>query len=125
MFSSFIHLGWCGAIGAMFAYFLVLVTSRKIIFKAWLMGTTPYFVIYLLTTLFQTPGTVPLPLGTVLSNYFTATMFTVVMGYSFKFLDQAIMEHRSPFELLAQPAAKRTEEDKSQHRADNDKKDDK
>lgn len=119
IFSVFISIGWHGAIGSMFAYFLVWVTSRKILFKAWMLGTTPFFVIYLLTGLFLTPGTVPVPLNTVLSNYITSSIFSVVMGYSFKVLDQAIMQHRSPLELLAQPAAKRTDEDKCQHRPDN------
>lgn len=123
IFSAFIHIGWCGALGSIFAYFLVWATSRKLLFKAWMLGTTPYFIIYLLTSLFQTPGTVPLPFKTALSNYITSTIFSVVMGYSFKVLDEATMQHRSPLELLAQPAAKRTDEDKSQHRPDNDERD--
>ncbi|HWR44677.1 hypothetical protein [Sporomusa sp.] len=123
MFAVFIHIGFCGAVGSMFAYFLVWVTSRKILFKGWMLGTTPYFVIYLLTALFQTPGTVPAPFSTALSNYITSSIFGVVMGYSFKVLDQAIMQHRSPLKLLAHPAAKRTDEDKSQHRPDNDARD--
>ncbi|WP_371377871.1 hypothetical protein [Sporomusa aerivorans] len=120
LFSVFIHIGWCGAVGSLFAYFLVLVTSRKLIFKAWMLGTTPYFVIYLLTALFQTPGTIPAPLNTALSNYITSSIFSIVMGYSFKVLDQATVQQRSPLELLAQPAAKRTGEDESQYRPDND-----
>jgi hypothetical protein len=123
IFSVFIHIGWSGAVGSVFAYFLVWVTSRKLLFKAWMLGTTPYFVIYLLTSLFQTPGTVPLPLSTALSNYITSSIFSVVMGYSFKVLDPAIMQHRSPLEFLAHPAAKCTDEDKRQHRPDNDERD--
>lgn len=123
LFSVFIHIGWCGAVGSLFAYFLVWVTSRKILFKGWVLGTTPYFVIYLLTSLFQTPGTVPVPLTTALSNYITSSIFGVVMGYSFKVLDQAIIQQHSPLELLAQPAAKRTDEDRRQHRPNNDERD--
>lgn len=85
-----------------------------------MLGTTPYFVIYLLTALFQTPGTIPAPLNTALSNYITSSIFSIVMGYSFKVLDQATVRRRSPLELLAQPAAKRTGEDESQYRPDND-----
>lgn len=88
LFSVFIHIGWCGAVGSLFAYFLVWVTSRNLLFKAWIIGTTPYFLIYLLTALFQTPGTIPLPLKTALSNYFTSTIFSLVMGYSYKTFDQ-------------------------------------
>jgi hypothetical protein len=119
IFAVFIQIGWSGAVGSVFAYFLVWVTNRKILFKAWMLGTVPFFVIYLLTALFQTPGTVPLPLNTVLSNYITSSIFGVVMGYSFKVLDQAIMQHRSSLELLAHPAAKPTDKDKKQHRPDN------
>jgi len=111
IFAVFVQIGWSGAVGSVFAYFLVWVTNRKILFKAWMLGTTPFFVIYLLTALFQTPGTVPLPLNTVLSNYITSSIFGIVMGYSFKILDQAIMQHRSSLELLARPAAKRTDKD--------------
>jgi fructose-specific phosphotransferase system IIC component len=96
IFSAFIQLGWCGAIGSMFAYFLVWVTNRYILFKAWMLGTTPYFVIYLLTSLFLTPGTVPTPFKTALSNYITSTIFALIMGYSFKVLDQATMQHHNP-----------------------------
>ena len=111
LFANFIHLGWCGAVGSVFAYFLVLVTSRHILFKGWMMGTTPYFVIYLLSTLFQTPGTAPLPFKTALSNYITSAIFSVVMAYSFKLLDEAVEQRRSPLELLARPAAKRTDDE--------------
>lgn len=121
IFAVFIQIAWCGAIGSVFAYFLVWVTNRKILFKAWMLGTVPYFVIYLLTSLFLTPGTVPTPFKTAISNYITSTVFALVMGYSFKVLDQAAMQQqRSPLELLAQPAAKYTPEDKSQHRSAND-----
>jgi len=120
LFSVFIHIGWCGAVGSVFAYFLVWVTSRMLLFKAWMLGTTPYFVVYLLTALFQTPGTVPLPLNTALSNYITSTIFSIVMGYSFKVLDSAVVQHGSPLELLAHPAAKHTDEDNNQHRSSND-----
>jgi hypothetical protein len=111
IFAVFVQIGWSGAVGSVFAYFLVWVTNRKILFKAWMVGTTPFFVIYLLTALFQTPGTVPLPLNTVLSNYITSSIFSIVMGYSFKILDQAVMQHHSSLELLAHPAAKRTDKD--------------
>ncbi|SFM01177.1 hypothetical protein [Pelosinus propionicus] len=119
LFSVFIQIGWSGAVGSIFAYFLVWVTNRKILFKAWMMGTTPFFVIYLLTALFQTPGTVPLPLNTVLSNYITSSIFGVVMGYSFKSLDKAILQDRSSLKLLARPAAKRIDKDEKQHHPDN------
>lgn len=123
LFANFIHIGWCGAIGSVFAYFLVLVSSRKLFFKAWMLGTTPYFVIYLLTSLFHTPGTVPTPFYTALSNYVTSTIFALVMGYSFKVLDPTTIRHRSSLERLAQPAAKRIDEDERQYRPGNDKSD--
>jgi hypothetical protein len=124
IFAVFIQIGWSGAVGSVFAYFLVWVTDRKILFKAWMLGTVPFFVIYLLTALFQTPGTVPLPLNTVLSNYITSSIFGIVMGYSFKVLDQAIMQQPSSLELLAYPAAKPTDNDKEQHCPENNEIDD-
>jgi hypothetical protein len=113
IFAVYIHIGWCGAVGSLFAYFLVWVTSRKILFKAWMLGTTPYFIIYLLTTLFQTPGTVPLPLNTALSNYITSSIFSVVMGYSFKVLSPEFAHHSNNLEILARPAAKHINQDKN------------
>ncbi|GBG56998.1 hypothetical protein SPFL3102_02262 [Sporomusaceae bacterium FL31] len=88
LFASFIHIGWCGAVGSVFAYFLAWTTNRRILFKAWMIGTTPYFVIYLLTSLFLTPGTVPTPFKTALSNYISSTIFSIIMGYSYKVLEQ-------------------------------------
>lgn len=93
LFSTFIYIGWCGAVGSIFAYFLVWVTNRKMLFKAWMLGTTPFFIIYLLTTLFQSPGTVPTPLSTALSNYIMSTIFSIVMGYSYKILSQEASRH--------------------------------
>lgn len=110
----FILLGWCGAIGVMFSYLIVPTTSRHILFKGWILGTTPYFVIYLLTTLFRVPGTFPVPFGTALSNYITVSIFSVVMAYSFKVLDLVVTQKRSPIELLAHPATKPIETDKRQ-----------
>lgn len=114
LFAEFIYIGWCGAIGSLFAYFLVWTTNRKILFKAWMLGTTPYFLIYLLTSLFQTPGTVPTPLNTALSNYITASISSLIMGYSFKVLDQAILLKHSPLKILAHPAAKHASEGPNQ-----------
>ena len=113
LFATFILLGWCGAIGSLFGFFVVWVTSRKILFKGWVLGTTPYFVIYLFTTLFQVPGTVPLPFGTALSNYITSTIFGITMAYSFKVLDKTVVD-RSPLELIAQPATKPNDKNESQ-----------
>lgn len=123
LLAHFILIGWCGAIGSLFAYFVVWVTDRHILFKGWMLGTTPYFVIYLLTTLFRVPGTVPLPFGTALSNYVMTSLFGVLMAYSFKVLDLAVTQNRSPLELLAHPATKRLDTDKSQYRSDNDESD--
>lgn len=113
LFAVFIHIGFCGAIGSIFAYFILTVTSRKILFKGWMLGTTPYFVIYLLTSLFQTPGTVPVPFKTAFSNYITSSIFGIIMGYSFKLLDQTAMQQYNPLKLLAHPAAKRIDKDKN------------
>lgn len=120
LFSVFIYIGWCGAVGSLFAYFLLLVNSRHILLKAWILGTTPYFVVYVLTSLFQTKGTVPLPLATVLSNYISSSVFSIVMGYSFRRQEQAMRQCQSPVELLACPAAKPATEDSDQHRSDAD-----
>ncbi len=120
VFSTLIHICFCGAIGSVFAYFLLMVTSRMIYFKGWVLGTTPYFLVYLFTTFFQIPGTVPTPFNTALSNYITSSIFAIVMAHSLKVLDQAIIQHRSPLELLAHPAAKRTDEETSRCPLDND-----
>lgn len=117
----FILLGWCGAIGSLFSYLIVPITSRHILFKGWMFGTTPFFVIYLLTTLSKVPGTIPVPFGTALSNYITVSIFSVVMAYSFKVLDLTVTQNRSPIELIANPASKRLDTDKIQYHSENDK----
>jgi hypothetical protein len=120
MFSTFIYICWCGAVGSVFAYFLLRVTSRMIYFKGWVLGTTPYFLVYLFTTFFQIPGTAPTPFNTAFSDYIASTIFGLVMAYSFKVLDQATVQRHSPLELLAHPAAKRIDEETSRYRLDND-----
>lgn len=123
LFALFILLGWCGAIGSLFSYFILQVTSRHIIFKGWMIGTTPFFVIYLLTSLFRVPGTSPLPFSTALSNYITTSVFSFVMAYSFKVLDLAITQKRSPLEFLAHPATKPIDADKRQYRQNSEERD--
>lgn len=123
LLALFILLGWCGAIGSIFAYFILRVTSNHILFKGWMLGTTPYFVIYLLTTLFQIPGTVPVPFGTALSNYITTSIYAIAMAYSFKVLDLAITQKRSSLEILAHPATKPIDEAKCQYPPDNEARD--
>lgn len=123
LLALFILIGWCGAIGSMFAFFILRVTKRHILFKGWMLGTTPFFVIYLLTTLFRVQGTVPIPFSTALSNYITTSIFGVAMAYSFNALDLAITQNRSSLELLAHPATKPSDSDKRQHRPNNEEKD--
>jgi hypothetical protein len=39
LFAVFTQIGWSGAVCSIFAYFLVWVNSRKLLFKVWMLGT--------------------------------------------------------------------------------------
>lgn len=74
------HIVFCGTLGALFAQLVPHISSRNLIFKSWLYFISIWFIIYAITALFKTEGTIPLPVHTVLSNIIAATILGVVQA---------------------------------------------
>lgn len=78
------HLLVCSVIGVGFAYFVLQVTSRNIFLKGWIFSVTVWFAIFAITTLFKIPGTVPLPLKTVLSSFVSTTIYGFILALALR-----------------------------------------
>jgi len=98
-----------GVIGIVFAFLLPVVTEENIYFKGWVIFLIPWWIIYLLTALAQTAGTMNLPLMTVLSNAVGASITGLGTAYCYRLLDPQVSKPKLRSSGLAQPAAKRGE----------------
>lgn len=100
-----IHVGYGGAIGAIFSYLILLVTSSNILFRGWLWGNITWFVVYIATSLFKVEGTMPIPLNTAISNFIASSIYGLVMGHSLTVLEPRGFTSNN--RLMPKPAAKR------------------
>lgn len=87
IFCDLAALFFAGLMGVLFAYILITISSRNILLKGWIFGVSIWFFVFALTHLFRTPELALIGLGTVFSNLFGATIWGLVVGYSFGWLD--------------------------------------
>ncbi|HMM20413.1 MAG TPA: hypothetical protein PKA10_06715 [Selenomonadales bacterium] len=109
VWATLIQIGFSGGLGVIFAYLLLLIESRNILFRGWLYAEAVWFLIYGVTTLFQVDGSFPLPLKTVISNSIAAAIYGLVLAQNLKVFAPAAEEarkFRSPFSVMPLPAAK-------------------
>ncbi|MGE5403424.1 MAG: hypothetical protein ACM3PP_00590 [Candidatus Saccharibacteria bacterium] len=105
LYAIIVLAGTTGIIGIIFAYMLPLITEENVYFKGWIFFLMPWWLIYLLTALFKTPGTLNLSLLTAVSNGVVISITGLTAVYSYLLLDP----NRQPIHSygLAQPAVKR------------------
>lgn len=85
-FALFSHVLVSGVLGIFFAYWVLYVTSRNLLFKGWVFSATVWFAVYLTTTLFQVPGTIPVPFKTVICDFVGTTIFGLVLPLALRTL---------------------------------------
>ena len=109
VYATIILAGSTGIIGSIFALLLPLLTEENIYFKGWVIFLIPWWIIYLLTALAQTEGTLDLSVMTALSNGIGTSITGLGAVYSYRLLDPQSSKTRLRSFGLAQPAAKRME----------------
>jgi hypothetical protein len=60
--------GSLGGVGILFAFLLPAISEKMMYFKGWIIFLVPWGIIYFLTALAKTEGTLNLPVMTTLSN---------------------------------------------------------
>lgn len=79
-----LQLGFSGFLGVVFAFLIPMITKQNLYFKSLVFGAAIWFFIYGVITLFQVPGTVPISVGTVVSNLLSALLFGLGTAFYLK-----------------------------------------
>jgi hypothetical protein len=76
-----------GTTGIIFAFLLLFITEENIYFKGWIIFLFPWWIIYLLTALAKTEGTLNLSVMTTFSDGISTTIIGLVAVYSYRLLE--------------------------------------
>ncbi len=79
--------GTVGGVGILFAFLLPLISEKMIYFKGWIIFLIPWGIIYLLTALAKTEGTLNLPVMTTLSNGISTSIIGLASVYFYQLLE--------------------------------------
>lgn len=107
VYALIVLAGSTGLIGIIFAFLLPLLTEDNIYFKGWVIFLIPWWIIYLLTALAKTDGTLDLSVMTTFSNGIGTSITGLVAVYIYRLLDPKSSKIMLRSSSLAQPAAKR------------------
>lgn len=79
--------GATGGIGIIFAFLLRKITEQNIYFKGWIIFLIPWGIIYLLTALFKTEGTLNLSVMTTLSDGVSTSVIGLASVCTYRLLE--------------------------------------
>jgi hypothetical protein len=85
-YAIIIIAGSTGVIGIIFAYLLNLINEENIYFKGWIVFLVPWGLVYLLTALAQTDGTLNLPVMTSLFNGISISILGLVSVFAYRLI---------------------------------------
>ena len=74
------HILFSGMLGIVFAYAVVLVSSQNHLLKGWLYGIAVWFSVHFVVNLFAFDPLRPIPTSQVLSDFFTASVYGLVLS---------------------------------------------
>ena len=77
-----------GVSGIIFAYLIIRITNKNIIFKGWLFGVTIWFTTYVIMTLFKVRGLEAMDFSTAASDLFTSSLYGILLAYTLRWLDR-------------------------------------
>lgn len=80
-YALLIHLLWSGFLGVALAYFISVVTSRHLLFKAWLFSVIFWFATDTVTSLMERSPFATTGLGTSVMYFLGASAFGLLVGY--------------------------------------------
>jgi hypothetical protein len=79
-----------GLVGTFFAFIVVRISSKNLVFKSWMYGVTIWFSVFAITNLFKVPELVFVNLNSAFSNFLSATIWGITLGYVLKWFDERV-----------------------------------
>ena len=76
-----------GFLGIIFAMVVPLIKKENFLFKGWYYGATSWFLIFSLGILFKIPSLHHPAWQTVVSNFFSASVYGLVLAFTFRKLE--------------------------------------
>jgi hypothetical protein len=86
IYSLIVSAGLTGVIGIIFAFLIPVINEENIYFKGWIIFVIPWWIIYLLTALAKTEGTLNLSVTTTVCDGITTSIIGLVSVYIYKVL---------------------------------------
>jgi hypothetical protein len=81
IYALFVLGGSSGIIGILFVFIVPLITDKNLYFKGWIIYLIPWWIIYLLTALAKTEGTLNLSVLTALSDGISTSIAGIASVY--------------------------------------------
>ncbi len=75
-----IHIMFAGTLGIIFAYAVLLITGRNYLLKGWVFGVFVWFAVHIAVNLLGFQPLRPIPMSQLLSDFFTASVFGLVLA---------------------------------------------
>lgn len=120
VFAQAIDIFWQGFLGTMFALIITkVITPNYLKIKGWLFGTGVWFAIYGASRLFSLPALGRVSLQTSFSHFITASVFGLVLAYSYEWLTKVSTTENEPrrtslrYRLHPVPAKKQEQKDRN------------
>jgi hypothetical protein len=86
VYSVIVVAGSTGVIGIIFAFLIPVINEENIYFKGWIIFLIPWWMLYLLTALAKTEGTVKLSVMTTVSDGIVTSIIGIVSVYIYRLL---------------------------------------
>ena len=102
IFSFISQIFFSASLGVTFAYLIPQINNKNLFLKSWFFSLGVWFAVDGITTLYKIEGTIPIPLGTGISNVISATIFGLALAQCLKIFEYADVTSS----LKMQPAMK-------------------
>lgn len=79
-----------GLVGTFFVFIIVRISSRYYLFKSWIYGLTIWFSAFAITKLFTIMELTIISFNTAVSNFFSASIWGITLGFMLKWLDNRV-----------------------------------
>jgi hypothetical protein len=87
LYSLVVAAGSNGVIGIIFAFLIPVINEENIYLKGWIIFLVPWWMIYLLTALAKTEGTINLSVMTAFSDGIITSIIGLLSVYCYKLLN--------------------------------------
>jgi len=94
IYALFVLAGTTGGVGILFALLLPKISEQNIYFKGWIFFLIPWGLVYLLTALAKTEGTLNLPAMTSLFNGVSISIIGLASVFTYRLLSRKAKDNR-------------------------------